>query len=384
MDSDALNQPQIQSNWIADNASLAAACVELNKAPVLAIDCEFVRERTFYPIAALIQVFDGESFYLIDPTSCDDFSALKEVLQNPAITTVLHSCSEDLEVFLALLGVVPAFVFDTQLASAFLGGGLSLGYHRLVMAEFEVELPKTETRSDWMRRPLSEAQVTYAIDDVRYLIQLYEKQRHALQQNGKWEWFRADCLSMLQAADKGNDFSSYYLKFKGASKFNRRQLALLQLLCEWREAECRRRDMPRNWLLHDNVLRSIVLEQPDSMIALGEIKELGKGAVNRYGNILLGFVVQAKGMGEDDLPVPMPQSLSSEARAIVKKLKALVREKAETLEVAPEILARKKDYEALVQSGINTGQYQLPATLTGWRREVIGDAMLAILKGGVA
>jgi ribonuclease D len=368
---------EIPIRWIVSNDQLVVACKELSRHPVIAMDTEFVRERTFYPIAALIQVYDGQTVYLVDPASCDDYTPFKTLLLNPAVTKVLHSCSEDLEVFKAMLDAVPANVFDTQLACAFLGGGLSLGYHKLVLEQFGVELPKTETRSDWMQRPLSQSQVDYAVDDVRYLITLYETQRSALEANGKWEWFASDSEQLLQAADRGNNFSDYYKKIKGAWKCSSRELALLQRLCEWRERECRRRDMPRGWVLHDNTLRSIVAEQPDSPVSLADIEGVNKGTVKRYGEFVLEQVEAVSRIPESELPPRLPAPPGRDKSSLMKSLKAFVSNRAEQLGIAPELLARKKDYEAMVQRNPDPHSSRL---CSGWRQALIGNDMLMMVE----
>ena len=162
----------IDIQWILDDASLARHCAEWRKLPYVALDTEFMRVDTFYPIAGLLQVGDGQRAYLVDPLVVKDWAPFAELLEDPAVTKVLHSCSEDLEVFLRLTGALPAPLFDTQLAAGYLNIGFSMGYSRLVKEVLDIDLPKGETRSDWLQRPLSETQISYAAEDAQHLAEV--------------------------------------------------------------------------------------------------------------------------------------------------------------------------------------------------------------------
>lgn len=163
--------PEIQ--WIRDDASLAQQCREWRTQPYLALDTEFMRVDTFYPAAGLVQVGDGRQEWLIDPLLIQDWSPFAELLEDERVVKVLHACSEDLEVFLRLTGSLPVPLFDTQLAAAYLGMAHSMGYSKLVKEVLDIDLPKDETRSDWLQRPLTEMQMRYAADDVQHLAQVY-------------------------------------------------------------------------------------------------------------------------------------------------------------------------------------------------------------------
>ena len=165
----------IDIHWIRDDVSLAQHCAAWQQLPFVALDTEFMRVDTFYPIAGLLQVGDGQRAYLIDPLLIRDWQPFAALLENPALLKVLHACSEDLEVLLRLTGSLPAPLFDTQLAAAYLNLGFSMGYSRLVQAVLGIELPKGETRSDWLQRPLSETQVSYAAEDAVHLAEVYRQ-----------------------------------------------------------------------------------------------------------------------------------------------------------------------------------------------------------------
>ncbi|MDQ2077949.1 ribonuclease D [Marinimicrobium sp. ABcell2] len=365
--------------WIDQDADLAELCERWSQQAAIAVDTEFMRSDTFYPIAGLIQVGDGKGCYLIDPLAITDFEPFRQLMLNPAVTKVLHACSEDLEVFQRLLGVVPEPLFDTQIAAAFAGLGFSLGYAGLVKALLNIEIPKSETRSDWLQRPLAVAQLKYAALDVAHLLIVYGKLVQTLREKERLQWVADDCAELVRNARQEPDFLSYYLKVGSAWKLRRRELAILQQLCHWREVEARARDLPRNRLAKENALWEIARWQPTELAALQRVNDLPSRTLDRYGEQLLAIV--KNGLEEDDesaWPERLPAPLGREHTSLLKALKRLVRERAQQLQVPPELLVRKREYEALVRSGFDSGDYHLPERLKGWRHPVVGEALLAL------
>lgn len=186
----------IDIHWIRDNESLAQFCAEWQQLPFVALDTEFMRVDTFYPIAGLLQVGDGKRAYLIDPLTINAWQPLAALLENPAVLKVLHACSEDLEVLLRLTGSLPAPMFDTQLAAAYLNLGFSMGYSRLVQEVLGIELPKGETRSDWLQRPLSDTQISYAAEDAVHLAEVFVQLRPKLSDD-KFAWVLEDGAELV-------------------------------------------------------------------------------------------------------------------------------------------------------------------------------------------
>ncbi len=181
----------IDIHWIRDNDSLGQFCAEWQQLPFVALDTEFMRVDTFYPIAGLLQIGDGVRAYLIDPLTIDNWQPLAALLENPAVVKVVHACSEDLEVLLRLTGSLPAPLFDTQLAAAYLNLGFSMGYSRLVQEVLGIDLPKGETRSDWLQRPLSDTQISYAAEDALHLAEVFVQLRPKLSDD-KYAWVLED------------------------------------------------------------------------------------------------------------------------------------------------------------------------------------------------
>ena len=229
---------------------------------MLGLDTEFVRTNTFYHRLGLIQVSDGRASWLVDPLAARDLSPLAEVFRSPGVK-VLHSASEDIEVFYRALGVLPAPLFDTQIAGAFAGKGAFLSYQKLVAACLGVELAKEETRTDWMARPLSAGQLAYAAEDVAFLIPALRAARGASSTAlGRLAWVFEDSAALLDTARFQEDDETAYLRIKGAGRLDRRQLGALQTLAAWREQEARRRDLPRNFVLKEGLLLDLATRRP--------------------------------------------------------------------------------------------------------------------------
>ena len=199
---------------ITDEKALRSVCEKAAEADAVAIDTEFVRTRTLTPLLGLLQMFDGENLVLIDPLAIDDLSPFVELMANPNVVKVLHSCSEDLETFLAAFGMVPAPIFDTQFAASVLDMGPTLGYARLVELMSNVVLDKGESRTDWLARPLREAQLSYAANDVLYLLPVYRQLAEKIAQVGKYEWVTQEIAALAEKKKAQVPLEQAYLHLK--------------------------------------------------------------------------------------------------------------------------------------------------------------------------
>lgn len=366
--------------WVTDTAELERLCARWSQQGAVAVDTEFMRTSTFFPIAALFQVGDGQGCYLLDPLAIDDFSAFAALMTNPRVTKVFHSCSEDLEVFQAFLGLTPTPVFDTQLAAAVAGKGFSLGYARLVEVMLNIAVPKSETRSDWLQRPLSLPQLQYAALDVAYLLVVYGMLLKDLRSSGRLAWVEADCAEMIAQAEQGVDAEQQYQKIKLAWKLNRQQLATLQALTAWREIEARARDIPRNRLLKEGALWDMARYQPTELKQIAGLEGMTARTLKADGEQLLAIIAGQKDKPESECPPKLPKPLPPEQGELLKALKQFTRDTAERLNIAAEVLVRKKDYEDLIRSGMAKGDYHLNERLSGWRREVVGQGLLELAR----
>ncbi|WP_454254815.1 ribonuclease D [Pseudomonas sp. Marseille-Q8238] len=369
----------IDIHWILDDASLARHCTDWRRLPFVALDTEFMRVDTFYPIAGLVQVGDGERAFLIDPLEIRDWSPFADLLEDPNVVKVLHACSEDLEVFLRLTGSLPVPLFDTQLAAGYLNLGFSMGYSRLVQAVLDIELPKGETRSDWLQRPLSPTQISYAAEDAQHLAEVYRVLQPRLSAD-KQAWVLEDGAELVANLRREIDPDEAYREAKLAWKLSRQQLAVLRALCAWRERQARERNQPRNRIIREHSLWPLARTQPDNLVDLARIEEMHPKTVRQDGETLLQLIREAGALPPAQWPEALPQPLPLESTVLLKKLRAVGQREAERLQIAPELMLRKKSLEALLKSGYPDGPYQLPDNLKGWRRTLMGEALLAALE----
>lgn len=356
--------------YIDTDAALNAACTRWATAPFLAIDTEFIRTDTFYPIAGLLQVGASGELFLIDPLSIGDWSAFTALLRRSDLPKVIHSCSEDLEVFQVLFQCVPQPLLDTQIGAALAGLGGGLSYQRLVMDCLGIHVEKGETRSDWLRRPLSESQCVYAALDVLYLQRIYPILCQRLEEKGALGWWHEDCAVITAQAEKPIAVNEYYLRIKSLWKLSARQQYALQLLCGWRETEARERNIPRGRVLKDAACFEIARQSPSDNSHLGRIKEVSPGCVRRYGDTILGLLAQARDAADSLLPPPAPRPLTPSQTQLYKDMKGVAEQLASELDIAPEVFVKKRDFEEIIRTGL------LPSTLSSWRKPLIGDKLL--------
>ena len=365
--------------YIDSDDALSLFCKQWSKSELLALDTEFIRTDTFYPIGALIQVSDGSGCFLIDPLAIDDFSSFSALLTDSTIVKVLHSCSEDLEVFERLFGVVPRPLIDTQIAAAMDGHGFSLGYQRLTEILLQIHVAKGETRSNWLQRPLTDSQIHYAALDVAHLPAMYQLLIDSLRRKGRLPWLQEDCETLVRAADAGDNIDHYYKKVKSCWKLSARELGILQALTVWREHTARQKDLPRGRVLKDRCCYDIARLQPKNLRELSAVADVGAKTLRNYGESILDTVDNAQALADDQLPAKLPKPLPPQASQLLKLLKSHISQRAQQLQIAAELLAKKRDCEALLRSGVNNGDYQLPETLSGWRRAVVGNELLELI-----
>jgi len=354
---------------------LREAAERWREAPVLGLDTEFVRTNTFFHRLGLIQVADAGRCWLVDPLTAGSLEPFAKVLRAPGVK-VVHSASEDMEVFHRALGVLPAPLFDTQIAASLAGLGPFLSYQKLVLEVLGLEISKDETRTDWMARPLSPAQLTYAAADVAHLLPLYERLAARLRELGRLDWALEDSAQHLDASRFEEDPARAYLKVKGAGRLDRRPLAALQRLAAWREGEARRRDLPRSFVVKEDLLLALASRLPCTPAEIERLPGAERRLVERYGGAWLELLDEVRRLPERELPPRIPSSPPTPAiRALEVRLRETVRLRAEALGIAPEVLASRRLWGPLLRSAAE-GEPRLPRELEGWRRAVIGEELL--------
>lgn len=338
----------------------------------LGLDTEFVRERTYHAQLCLIQLASSEGLALIDPLALPDWTALFALLDASGTVKILHAGGQDLELFhRARSEYLPAPLFDTQIAASLLGHGQQIGYAALAQSLLGITLPKLHTRSDWSRRPLSASELDYAVDDVRHLAALHEHLGEALERAGRLAWAEADNTALADPARYRIDPERAWLRIGAGRMLPPPAQGALRALAAWREREAQARDLPRQWLLRDEVLLRWAEQRPDSLPALAALAEVAPKLMRQYGEDWITAIREGALQPPDPLPVLYP--LTPEQERSLKRLGQLVRARAAALGVEGPVLAPRRDLEALV-----LGLRDVPV-LRGWRRTVIGEELLSEL-----
>jgi ribonuclease D len=357
---------------------------EVRAAGRMGLDTEFLREKTYFAKLCLAQVAASERVFLLDPTRGLDVTKLAELLADPAIEVVVHAGWQDLQLFYQRTGVVPAHVFDVQLAAGFAGLSASLAYGRLVHELLDVELEKGEAYTDWCRRPLTDKQLRYAADDVRYLLPAADVLKERLAKLHRTDWL-AEEMRWLESAEAYAADEEVWRKVSGQGNLSPRQAAVLRELAHWREDAAAHRDLPRGWLIKDVTLLEIARRAPASVADLKTIRGIDPREAERSGPGIL----QAIQRGVQAPPVARPpvpnRTVQTRARMIAGLADALLRARAEDAHIAPELVATRSDVDGLlfaVLSGkLEANSHRL---LHGWRRDLAGDAIVALATGRCA
>jgi ribonuclease D len=336
----------------------------------VAVDTEFRRRDTFFPQVALLQLCWRKDAYLIDPTRVFNLDPVVELLSNPQVIKLIHSPSEDLEVFDRWLQVLPSPLFDTQRALAVLGRGFGLGYRAMVEMFTGDAISKEETTSDWLKRPLTDRQLSYAALDVTYLRQIGEELYDACRESQRLSWVLED-TARLKLGGRGPA-----AKFKSAWKMSLREQAILSRLIDWREEEARRLDRPRSWVVPDKVLVTLAKRQPMHLAQLSSVDGLHDAIIRKRGKRIVEVV-----SGAIDNQTPHQAFWQSPLRSNHKQwastLGETVASRAQELGVAPEVLYAGRDIERLIQATLE--QQPIPKDLLGWRDSVITQHLVDLL-----
>ncbi|WP_174627632.1 ribonuclease D [Candidatus Methylobacter favarea] len=364
--------------YINTPAQLAELCKQIKKEPWLALDTEFLREKTYYPKFCLLQIATPEWVACIDPLALPDLDSLFEALYSPSIVKIFHSCRQDLEIFYQLTGKLPTPVFDTQLAAPLLGFQENPGYAMLVSSLLNVNLNKAHTRADWSRRPLTGDQIQYAADDVIYLCKIYQLMASKLTELGRMDWLRQDFAELANPNLYEVTPEKAWLKIRGKNKLTGKQLSIVQALAEWREKSAQSENRPKSWLLRDELLFDLAKLQPETVSQLVNVRGVNERVVNRYGQELCRLITAAKQRPPSPLNAKgRPVKKTQQQEAVLDILTALVRIRAEENALNPVILAARKDLEALL---FNDEEEEC-LLLHGWRFSMVGRELVGLLKG---
>jgi ribonuclease D len=363
---------------ITTTDALALLCAGLRAEPFVAVDTEFMRDRTYWPKLCLVQLAGRERAAAIDPLAGDlDLGPLLELMYDQAVLKVFHAARQDLEIFYILGGRVPEPVFDTQIAAMVCGHGDEVAYDTLVAQLAGARLDKTSRFTDWARRPLSQQQLRYALSDVTHLRVIYEKLADELEETGRGEWLREELAVLADPAlyEQPPELAWKRLKMRSREP---RFVAVVQALAAWRERTAQRRDVPRNRILRDDLLLEVAASRPRSVEDLARIGRISVDRESARG--IVEAVGAALALPESDLPrLEPPPKLPRGLAPVVELLRVLLKHKCDEHGVAQRLVASSGDLELIAADD----RAEVPA-LKGWRRELFGADALALKRGEIA
>jgi ribonuclease D len=361
------NEPKVI--WVNDNITFAALADKWLNATLLAIDTEFERRTTYYPILALVQVFDGENVYLIDPLKVQCPDSFRVICKDQSIIKLMHSAREDLEVFYYSWGCEIKGLFDTQIANAFISGEMSKGYAGLVETICNVTLDKQATQSNWMIRPLTDKQLDYAAKDVLYLPGIYEQLNKLLIDKTFNHLFKLECNELCLLAIKSPDYQKDYREAKDVWRLNKKQLSLFKLLYRWREETAIKDDRTKNHILRDPQLVQVAILQPKSKTALQKIEDFHPRAFRLYSQDIIDIINQFENRSTvEEKSLVNPRDVN-QLNLLSDQLLKVVKQQANRLEVAPGLLASKRIIKKIAYAKLTNETY--PDIWYGWRGDIL-------------
>ena len=355
---------------------LSEFCKLLEDQAWIAVDTEFHRDQNYYPDLCLVQIGTADLAACIDPLKIEDLSPMLDLFYDPNIVKVMHAGRQDLEIFYHMRGDVPKPIFDTQVAAPLLGLDEQMGYGALVKELLNVNLDKSHSRADWMRRPMPDAQMQYALDDVIYLAQAYPKMISQLNELNRLDWLNDDFATLTSNELYQNPPDKAWRRIRAANKLKSKQLSVLQALASWREETAQKQNRPRNWVCKDDVLIDMSKLIPGDLKELSHIRGVGEGFSNRFGKTILSLIAEAQTKTPEELPeAKIKQKLTPSESALLDALSAIVGLCAEENRLHPSAIASRKNIEALYRGAVD-------CDLThGWRKQIAGDKLQAFLSG---
>lgn len=366
---------------IIDNTpDLAAFAAEIAGSAFVAVDTEFMREKTFWPILCLIQVAAAGAEAIIDPLAdAIDLSPLLDILTDKDVVKVFHAARQDIEIFYRLLDEVPAPLFDTQIAAMACGFGDQIGYEPLMRTLVNAKIDKGSRFTDWARRPLTDAQLTYALSDVTHLREAFPILREKLSKENREHWVEEEMQALL-------DERLYYVDPEDAWRRMRlrgvkpKELGPLMKLAEWREREAHERDVPRSRIIKDDAIYELSRMQPKTTKDLARARSIPNGFErSNAGAAIIDAIASGVKIPRDTLPDVFKPDRQKAPVDVVDLLKVLLKRQCEFYGVAPKLIASGADLEAIA-----LGDTQNVPAMNGWRREVFGDAAVSLKNGDLA
>lgn len=365
--------------YVSTQEELSALIDMMRGASVLAVDTEFHREKTYYPKFCLLQLATDEVSAIVDPLALSDLSPLRELLEDPSTCKVFHAGRQDIGLLIREVGCSPYPVFDTQIAAGVLGHPQQMGYGALVKAFMNISLDKADSFTDWTMRPLSATQVEYAIGDVLYLPAIYRKMTGQLEELGRSSWLTSEFEDLRDPANYEVDVEESWRKVKRISSLTRKQLAVVMTIATWREQSAQQRDVPRKWILTDEVIVELARKQPRNTSELFQVRGLRDRLTQRSAKEILDRIAAVIASDPETWPKldrHVPQKKVDDS--VIELLESLLRLRARENDVTPKFIATRDDLENLASGNRDID------LVRGWRRDLVGDDLVALLDGKLA
>ncbi|KGD63998.1 ribonuclease D [Alcanivorax nanhaiticus] len=353
--------------WCETNDAISSWLAGLSPGSPVYLDTEFMRERTFWPQLALVQVHDGQAIRLIDTTKISP-QVLAPLFRDYPL--VMHACSEDLEAIASFTGAYPAIIEDTQIAAALSGEDMQLGYQKIVQMLLGVELPKGATRTNWLKRPLSEEQLHYAEDDVKYLPEVTNLLRERLAGLGRLAWWQEECERLLGQASQQEQPEDAWRGVKGAGLLPDDARAVLSVLAPWRNRMARERNLPKSFVIKDAQLLDLARARRSDRGMLADVG-LHPKSIRRDGDALVALIEEGRRVAP---PPPLPGPPDAREKKLAKTLRGKVGQIADNIGLKPDVLMRRRWLESLIRH-----PDRVPEPLTGWREDVVTKPLLELL-----
>lgn len=370
--------------YITTADQLVEFCKNLESSDILAVDTEFVRERTYFHRIGLIQVANEDHFAAIDPIALQDLTPLLELLKDPGKIKIFHAARQDLEILVRLCGQVIPPVFDTQVAAALVGWGAQISFAKIVHKALGKKIHKSETYTDWCRRPLSKSQIDYAIDDVRYLVPVYRKLIEKLKKMNRLDWVQGEVGIWEDPQTFAlPDPQKRFMKIKNLRSLKPRNLTALKELVAWREKEAVNRDcLPKN-IVRDETLLEIARKVPKDLKSLSGFRGFYQKELAKSGEAILSAIATAMEVPEGELIVLPDNNGHTTTRGVEELIAAYVQIRSEELKIEPSILADRKRIHSFVTHFEQKLDMEEHFLFQGWRKALVGSPMLALLSGKV-
>ena len=350
------------------------------KSPYIAIDTEFLREKTYYPKLCLLQMGIEDEIAIVDPFKIRNFAALADVLVDPSIVKIFHACSQDVEILYHETGVVPSPIFDTQIAAAVLGKTQQASYSSLVSQYCDVNLPKKDSFTDWSQRPLSDSQIHYAADDVKYLPQIYYEMLAQLKKKNRLSWLEETFADLSKKEKYEIDPRVRYKKLKRVNQLNARQQAAAREFAAWRELQAQRLNIPRKWVVSDEQIVEACRREARTLDELYMVRGMKESLKTSDARKVLAALIVGLDCPQSELPDVRPKSKNeNNVDVILDVMNALVRMRAREHEIAPQTLAPQAELLKLAR-----GHYDDSELMQGWSYTLVGKDLRTLLEGGFA